>query len=62
MKFDFYPVVGTMIKMNQEKHKIEVIWKQVQPWDLLPMVAGDLLVTTNYVKIEESKGNHVLKR
>lgn len=56
MKFDFYPVVGTMIKMNQEKHKIEVIWKQVQPWDLLPMVAGDLLVTTNYVEIEESKG------
>ena len=28
----------------------------------LPRAAGDLLVTTDYVEIEESKGSHFLRK
>ena len=58
MKFGLFPVVGTMIKMNRSNTKLKQVW----PWDLLPRVVGDLLVTANYIQIEESKENHFLKR
>ena len=31
------------------------------PWDPLSRVIGDLLATTDYVKIEESKGIHFFR-
>ena len=36
--------------------------KQVQTWGLLSRAAGDLLVTTDYVEIDESKGIHFLRK